>query len=260
MNPVRKWFYGKKWLFPLFRKMYTVGIGGMNYGNVDLRLNGETWLLSTLAQRKDLLILDVGANLGQYAQAIRDVLGPSVKVHSFEPSPAAQQVFTNSHPNDPALHLHPYGLGAQSVQNMVLHAHKMGGSGSSIFKKELPGSDYQYGLQETINIRTLDEFLSEQGITKVDLLKIDVEGYELEVLKGAKAALANGAIDRIQFEFGEGSVAARIFMKDFVDLLSPGYQLFYLLRNGLVPIGRYSLTLENFNTTNYVALRKGLKA
>ena len=51
-----------------------------------------------------------------------------------------------------------------------------------------------------IRLETLDSFVAEHGVHQVDLLKIDVEGYELEVLKGASAALERGAVRYVYAE------------------------------------------------------------
>lgn len=258
MNPFRRFIYGKKWAQPLFEKMYTISIGGMNFGNVDLHVNGELHVLDHLqATEKDPIIFDVGANHGQYLTAVMERFGNRVQVHSFEPSPAAFAGMQQKFPGAKNVVLNNTGLGATDNAEETLYCHTPGGSGSSIFRKDLPDSAAQYNLTEQIRLRTLDSYVKEHNIPSITLLKVDVEGYEMEVFRGARNTLDAGKIKYIQFEFGEGTVGAQTYFRDFYELLSPRYTICRVLRNGWRPVGRYSLSLEQFNTVNYLAIRKG---
>jgi hypothetical protein len=97
-----------------------------------------------------------------------------------------------------------------------------------------------------------------QAISHEDLLKIDVEGAELEVLKGAVGAIKAGKIDVIQFEFNEMNVVSRVFFRDFWHVLD-GYSFYRLLPFGLFPIRNYrTFFCELFAFQNIVAVRSGV--
>ncbi|MEL6689447.1 MAG: FkbM family methyltransferase [Pseudomonadota bacterium] len=92
---------------------------------------------------------------------------------------------------------------------------------------------------------SLDAELTRHGIETVDFLKIDVEGYEMQVLQGASEALAAGRIKVILFEFGAHHGAENETFKDFHDLLSgAGYDVYKAMRGrnffgyGKVPVYR----------------------
>lgn len=89
------------------------------------------------------------------------------------------------------------------------------------------------------------------------MLKIDTEGHELNVLKGARLTIAKGMVDVIQIEFNEMNVISRTFFKDIIDIL-PGYDFYRLLPDGLLPLGAYKiLDFEIFAFQNIVALKHG---
>jgi FkbM family methyltransferase len=69
--------------------------------------------------------------------------------------------------------------------------------------------------REVVQIDTVDRFVADRGISTVDLLKIDVQGFDLEVLLGATASLASGAVRNVLVELnfvpmyeGQASAAA----------------------------------------------------
>jgi hypothetical protein len=105
-------------------------------------------------------------------------------------------------------------------------------------------------------MRTLDEYCREKNISRIDFLKLDVEGHELKALAGAKEMLSAGKIDRIQFEFGGCDIDSRSFFQDFFYLLQNRYDIFRILKNGLRPIKKYEETEEIFLTTNFLAVKR----
>jgi hypothetical protein len=131
------------------------------------------------------------------------------------------------------------------------------GSGLASLYDHGNGSLEQYGLKTTlteeVQVATIDQFCSENGIGRIHLLKIDVEGHEFKVLAGAQSMLEKSAIDAIQFEFSEGCLDSRIFLKDFFDLLGGHYKVSRILRNGLYPLPKYSARQEIFAASNYLA-------
>jgi hypothetical protein len=109
-----------------------------------------------------------------------------------------------------------------------------------------------------INVTTIDTFVEENGINHIDLLKIDVEGGEMNVLLGAANCLKRQMIDVIHFEFTESNTVSRVFMKDFYEVLND-FEFFRMLPDGLVPMGEYyPVIAEIFGYQNIVAVRKGV--
>ena len=134
------------------------------------------------------------------------------------------------------------------------------GSGlASIYHRRLDHFGISMKHIEEIQLRTLDNFCGEMGIHHIDLLKLDVEGYELKVLMGAQHLINSNSIDFIQFEFGGCNIDSRTYFQDFFYLLNPHYKIYRILKDGLAFINNYKETCEIFITTNYLAISRELR-
>lgn len=125
-------------------------------------------------------------------------------------------------------------------------------------QKEVTNAQFK-SKEIEVEIKTLDQYCQENNIEEIDFIKIDVEGFEMNVFEGAKNLLLNNKIHAIQFEFGSQQVYSKNHFKDFYDLLSPHFILYRILKDGLEEIKIYEPKHEIFRYTNYLALRKDLK-
>jgi hypothetical protein len=103
---------------------------------------------------------------------------------------------------------------------------------------------------------SVDDYCRTRSIDHIDLLKLDIEGNELEALRGATKMIEEGRIDFIQLEFGATTLAARVSFHDLWTLLSPKFDLYRILKHGLHPIRRYEEVCEVFMYQNLVAVRR----
>ena len=107
-----------------------------------------------------------------------------------------------------------------------------------------------------MDIDFIDDFVLQNQIEKINLLKIDTEGNELNVLLGAKDSLKAGRIEAIHFEFNEMNVISNTFFKDFWDLLVE-FDFYRVLHDGMHHIQTYNtLTCEIFAYQNIVAIKR----
>ena len=116
-------------------------------------------------------------------------------------------------------------------------------------------------IEECVPTTTLDRFAAVNEIGHIDVLKIDVEGHELDVLHGATEMLSSGRIDVVQFEFGGCNLDTRTNLHEFYSLMSAyGYVIHIITKHGLERIEHYREIYEQYRTTNFVAVRSAMKA
>ncbi len=146
--------------------------------------------------------LDVGANRGIASVFLARHFA---EVHAFEPATVNQERFraTMALNGVGNVTLHPLavsdGMGTVTLHLLQGHGHH----------SLAPVSSSPTLGEERVQTTTLDAFLSRLGITRVDFLKVDVEGFELEVLRGAEGALKNRRIAMIAFELAPSLLAER---------------------------------------------------
>jgi FkbM family methyltransferase len=201
------------------------------------------------------VIMDIGANVGNYSVMLRknQVILP---IFAFEPHPVAFRKLSvaAAECNFTAVLM---GAGEESSMAAIYDYQGDGGSEhASMYKGVIEHLHKGKAEEVAIALTTIDEFVAEHDISKIALLKIDTEGHELSVLKGARETIAGGMAEVIQMEFNEMNIISRTFFKDIVDIL-PGYDFYRLLPDGLKALGPYNSTsYEIFSFQNIVALKQ----
>jgi FkbM family methyltransferase len=144
----------------------------------------------TLIREGDV-VLDIGANVGAHTLPLAQLVGKSGRVYAFEPT---RYAFTKQLAN---IALNPELAPRISAQQMMLTSSNAAELPSAVYSswplesaKDLH-VDHHGRLMTTEGARpcTLDTFLTENGVTRVDFIKIDVDGNEAAVLRGADATL-----------------------------------------------------------------------
>jgi hypothetical protein len=107
-------------------------------------------------------------------------------------------------------------------------------------------------------LTTLDDYCQAHGIEHIHLLKLDIEGHELDAMTGARNMIAGHKVDIILFEFGGCNIDTRRFFRDFWHFFE-GTQMdiFRLTPSGyLLKITEYKEDHEQFLYSNFVAIRR----
>jgi FkbM family methyltransferase len=131
-------------------------------------------------------IFDVGANKGQTTLKYRRQF-PEAQIFAFEPVSQTFATLKKNVAGDSHVSCFNLAFGEEKQQQQML---VQGTSGSNSISPVSQVNSVADKSLETVNIITLDEFMAENHkIEQIDLLKIDTEGYECQVLRGAEATL-----------------------------------------------------------------------
>lgn len=226
--------------------VFEMVIRGMGVGDCNPRRNGERAILSQwLPTRGSVpVVWDVGANEGEYTAVVSSVC-PAARIFAFEPNP----------PTYSRLAARWAGSGVRCFQTALGRAEgELGlwdyegaptGSSHATFHPAVVARVSGERLQKrVVPVQTIDGIAVREQVSRIDLLKMDVEGHELACLEGAARMIAERRVAAVQFEFNSMHLEARANMYDFAERL-PGYILYRILPHGLLKIDLKNPTTSN---------------
>lgn len=225
-------------------KQYLKWFGNASYKPLK---NGERWVLAQLREASIGSVLDVGANVGDWALLAEEVL-PQATIWALEIVPATFTRLRERVQGHTRIRCFNLGL---ADHDGVLPIHYDPAASTHATFTEYP----QGGARQRIDcpVRSGDGFLREHGIDRVDFLKMDVEGAEHLVLAGLAEALRTRRIRFIQFEYGRVNILTRFLLHDFYELLRGyGYVVGKVFPD-FVDFRPYDLGDEDFIGPNYLA-------
>jgi len=231
----------------------------LDYPN-HMSVNGEPalqrWALA-LAPGGEAHVADVGANVGRWSQSLLAAASAAgraadIRLHAFEPDVRAYAELERSFGTTGAV-LNAVRLNAVAVSDRpgesAFHVVAPGAGTNSLHR--VPGAT---AATETVRTTTLDDYAAGAGISCFAFVKIDTEGHDLAVLRGARGLLAGHRVGVVQFEYNHRWVFARAFLHDAFDLLTGlGYRVGKLTPMGVEFYPGWDPDLETFVEGNYVA-------
>lgn len=194
---------------------------------------------------KTPVIFDVGANVGTWSAMVESEVvkqGGQPVVYAFEP-------------------VAEYKGNAFALEKVVISETSgtvtmrkwKNSDQSSLYERRTTLSKQGQPELVTVPAIRLDTYIEKHGITHIDLLKVDVEGHELSVLKILGNYLRPDFISYIQFEYGPTYVDAGTYLLDVYQLLKD-YRICKMFPNHL-EVSPYQSNFEDFTFTNYIALK-----
>lgn len=224
-----------------------------NPDSFELDSNGEKFLMQTFI-KNDFVVFDVGANVGDWSINAYHV-NPTIKLFSFEPTPDIYQKLVN-HLNHLPIHFFELAFSSNSgQQNLYTHVEGFSGLNSLYYRRDISYDRCVNDNSVQILTDTVDNFCLNHGLDKIDFLKIDTEGSELDVLKGSQKMLQDHKITGIQFEYGGTYHAAHITLREVCTLLTQnGYCIFRIRPAGLLYLKHWKDSLENYAGKNLFAI------
>jgi FkbM family methyltransferase len=156
--------------------------------------------------KKRDIFFDIGANVGLYSLSNSKIVGDGGQIFAFEPTPNTFVRLQQNIQLNRLTNIQPFNIGLSNQKaTMDLHISRDGHDAwnSFVITEFLKGT-----VTIKVNVDTLDSFLDTNAIRKVDLIKIDVEGWEKFVLQGANKLLQREDSPVFLIEFTETNTYA----------------------------------------------------
>jgi FkbM family methyltransferase len=172
--------------------------------------------------RRGMTFVDVGANVGYYTLMAASLVGAEGKVLAFEPSPYAFGRLTTVVKNNclAQVQVAQVGLSDTSGELQLYMPKTTGNHSPSMIAND-------GGVPISVAVRRLDDYLMAAKVNHVDLMKIDVEGFEPNVIRGAEGYLRAGKIRAILCEFNNFWLEANNIQpaQFYEEIIQHGFQL-----------------------------------
>lgn len=238
------------------------GLGILNYQNslISGEQNFIKQIVPLFTTENNPTIFDVGANIGDYTNLLHEVF-PNSLIVAFEPNPLTYYKLEKRFSKENVV-TNMKGLSSSNTSMKFYdqkNCHETSKHGhASLYKEVIEDLHNVEAIEMEVSMLTLDSYVEENSIDRINLLKIDTEGHEFEVLKGASESLRQNKIDIIHVEFNEMNIISRVFFKDFTEIL-PNYKPYRLLPTGAIPLYKSPLKTELFAFQNIVFVHERFK-
>jgi len=157
---------------------------------------GTTRLLEQIIE-PSMVVIDVGAHVGYFTLLAARQVGPQGKVYSFEPDPTNYRLLQQNIDANGYLNI----AATQKAVSKALGSAKLILSSRDNGTHSLYGQDGGDADTVTVDLVSLDEFFADEGWPKVDLIKMDVEGAEMDALEGMSRLLRESPGMKLVMEF-----------------------------------------------------------
>jgi FkbM family methyltransferase len=190
-------------------------------------------VLSTLGNCRT--VVDIGANRGQFALVARRCF-PDARIISFEPLTAPAEMFASVFADDSRTRLHRAAIGPKAGQ-ATIHVSRRDDSSSLLAIGEMQAQVFP-GTEEagtaTVQVGRLSDFVSAGELQAAAMLKIDVQGFELEALQGCE-----GLLDKFAYIYAECS-----FVELYTGQALAGDVIAWLHHRGFALSGIYNVSYD----------------
>jgi FkbM family methyltransferase len=198
------------------------------------------------------VVFDVGANVGDWTCAIVEQAEDlaSLDVYAFEPCSGTYDILLSR-------------IGALSGSANVVPVRKACSSsagtgtlhivGIGAGTNSLTSAEPTDGIEQ-VELVSIDDYCRDSKIDHISLLKIDAEGHDIDVIKGATSMLQQRNVDVLQFEYNQRWIFNGAFLRDVFSALSPlGYRIGKVTPYGVEFYEKWDWELETFREGNYLA-------
>lgn len=196
-------------------------------------------------------IIDVGGNIGCWSEYVLSITEPS-NLYIFEPENKNIEILNHKFKNNENIKVIGKGLGdvftVKTYYDMVSENSDIRGLGGFIKRGVYSGLSYN---TFDLEITTLDSFIDNN--INIDFIKIDVEGFEFNVIKGMSNMLESSKFKFIQFEYGGTYLDANIKLNDVIQYLNNYGYFVYDLKEG--KFNKIISYIDNYEYNNFIATK-----
>lgn len=224
-----------------YKRRYFKKIDGISAENIHVR-NVEPemlWLKSYL--KADATFIDIGCNVGSYIRLVENVLDPN-NIYAFEPN---KKLFLRLKRLFPKVHFSAIALSDENKTAQfkipVIKGELKNSRGT--LRSDYAENDEERFLTEEVRVETFDTWISNKKLSKIDFIKIDVEGNEMKTLRGAKKTIqALKPVLMVEMEQRHHKESLEVYIKE---IKSWDYEAYYLDRKNLTLAKLTSTILTN---------------
>jgi FkbM family methyltransferase len=219
--------------------------------NHDINSNGELTVLKKLSKMNPSVIIDGGANVGDYSLSACRLI-PNCRIYAFEPVKTTYQKLVANTEQHSWIHPFMHGL---FKDNCMLDINLYNADEhSSIF--DIQGLPEKSQQKETIKLIKGDDFVSEKNIGSIDFLKLDIEGAEYDALLGFEKSIKSGIIKAVQFEYGYINITTKHLLVDYYSFFEANGYIVGKIFPKKVEFREYNFIYEDFLGPNFIAVKK----
>jgi FkbM family methyltransferase len=197
------------------------------------------------------VFFDIGSNIGLFSLHASVIVGESGKIIAFEPTPDSFKKLVENIELNNIKNILPVNIGLSDKKGFL--ELNISGNGYDAWNSFANLNDNYYIEKRAVEVLTLDDFIAQNNISKINLIKLDVEGWELFVIRGGENYIKNAKDLVLLIEFTEeNAFAAGYYVHEIYDLLkSWGYEWYSFTNSKLIKEERRL----NYPYNNFIAAK-----
>lgn len=225
--------------------------------------NVELELIAQVIHSRDV-VFDIGANVGTWTKKVLNK-HPNIQVHLFEPVPESYQKLLQNlaEPIETGQVIANNCAVSEKEGDRAFYYYRDKPSWSTFYRRLEVEKQFNLESPESLPVSkvTLDSYCEKMKVRHIHFLKINTEGGEFEVIKGAKELLRKGRIGYLQFEYGGTFLDAGVTLQEVFEYLKlMRYETFKMSPDGLKHIESFSPTYEDYEYSNFLAVDERFKS